>query len=246
MKKKIFYILLFLLFLVWSLLLQPLNLDEIWNYGFAHNIYSGLIPYKDFNMVLTPFYPFLMSLPFHIFGSNMLVFHIENAIILTILVYLITKLISKNYFIIGLFLFFPLSITFPSYNVFLFFLLVCILCLEKYQKSDYLIGFLLALSVLTKQSVGLFLLLPSLFYLTKKDKLLKRIVGFIIPITIFILTLLLTHSFSSFFLFLYFFFFRCFFYYFSCKNNGCFFCLYFLFFFFTNTRTKSVSKHCKG
>ena len=83
MKKKVLlYLTLFCIFLVWNLLLVPLNLDEVWNYGFAHNIYSGLIPYKDFNMILTPFYPFLMSLPFHLFGSSMLVFHIEQAIIL--------------------------------------------------------------------------------------------------------------------------------------------------------------------
>ena len=52
MKKKVLlYLTLFCIFLVWNLLLVPLNLDEVWNYGFAHNIYSGLIPYKDFNMI---------------------------------------------------------------------------------------------------------------------------------------------------------------------------------------------------
>ena len=49
----------------------PFDLDEIWNYGFMHNIYSGLVPYKDFNMVITPFFPMLFSLPFFIFGSNL-------------------------------------------------------------------------------------------------------------------------------------------------------------------------------
>ena len=87
-KSIVFYSAIFLIFLVWNLLLVPVNLDEIWNYGFAHNIYNGLIPYKDFNMVLTPLFPFLMALPFYIFGSSMLVFHITNALILTILIFL--------------------------------------------------------------------------------------------------------------------------------------------------------------
>ena len=102
-KILIFYIVLFFVFVVWGLI-QPLNLDEVWNYGFAHNIYSGLIPYKDFNMVLTPFFSFIMSLGFHIFGSNILVLHIENAIMLVIMTYLLKKLIGKNYILILLFL----------------------------------------------------------------------------------------------------------------------------------------------
>ena len=82
------------LFLLFNLILFPTNLDEIWNYGFSHNLYSGLIPYKDFNMVITPFYPFIMSLGFHIFGSSMLVFHIEHAIILICLCVLLFLLIG--------------------------------------------------------------------------------------------------------------------------------------------------------
>ena len=62
-KKNIFLaIALFFIFLIWNLILVPVNLDEIWNYGFSHNIYSGLVPYRDFNMIITPFYNFLMSL----------------------------------------------------------------------------------------------------------------------------------------------------------------------------------------
>ena len=55
-RPIILFLFLFILFLVWNLLLVPLNLDEVWNYGFAHNIYSGLVPYKDFNMILTLFW----------------------------------------------------------------------------------------------------------------------------------------------------------------------------------------------
>ena len=51
-------ILLFLIILLVNLLLIPNNMDEIWNYGFSYAIRLGEIPYRDFNMVLPPFYSF--------------------------------------------------------------------------------------------------------------------------------------------------------------------------------------------
>ena len=190
----IFLFLLFLLFLLFNLILFPTNLDEIWNYGFSHNLYSGLIPYKDFNMVITPFYPFIMSLGFHIFGSSMLVFHVEHAIILICLCVLLFLLIDKKaWFIVALMLF-PVNVSFPSYNIFLYFLLVLIIYLEKEKKSDYLIGFLLGLCVLTKHSVGLCLLLPSLYYIKDLKKVGRRFLGFIVPLFVFIIYLIITKS----------------------------------------------------
>lgn len=193
-KSLILIIFLFLLFLLFNLILFPTNLDEIWNYGFSHNLYSGLIPYKDFNMVITPFYPFIMSLGFHIFGSSMLVFHVEHAIILICLCVLLFLLIDKKaWFIVALMLF-PVNVSFPSYNIFLYFLLVLIIYLEKEKKSDYLIGFLLGLCVLTKHSVGLCLLLPSLYYIKDLKKVGRRFLGFIVPLFVFIIYLIITKS----------------------------------------------------
>lgn len=193
-KKFILIIFLFLLFLIFNLILLPTNLDEIWNYGFSHNLYSGLIPYKDFNMVITPLYPFIMSLGFHIFGSSMLVFHVEHAIILTCLCMLLFSLLDKRAWIIIAFILIPINVSFPSYNIFLYFLLVLIIYLEKEKKSDYLIGFLLGLCVLTKHSVGLCLLLPSLYYIKDLKKIGKRFIGFIIPLCIFVIYLVVTKS----------------------------------------------------
>lgn len=193
-KSLALIIFLFLLFLLFNLILFPTNLDEIWNYGFSHNLYSGLIPYKDFNMVITPFYPFIMSLGFHIFGSSMLVFHIEHAIILICLCVLLFLLIDKKaWFIVALMLF-PVNVSFPSYNIFLYFLLVLIIYLEKEKRSDYLIGFLLGLCVLTKHSVGLCLLLPSLYYIKDLKKVGRRFLGFIVPLFVFIIYLIITKS----------------------------------------------------
>lgn len=198
-KSVVFYSAIFLIFLVWNLLLVPVNLDEIWNYGFAHNIYNGLIPYKDFNMVLTPLFPFLMALPFYIFGSSMLVFHITNALILTILIYILEKMYGNKSLIFLMFLFLPLPVSFPSYNVFLFFLLVIVVYCEKNNVNDYVIGFILALVCLTKQSVGVCMLLPSLLYIRDFKKIGKRFIGFLIPCFIFLFYLIFNDSIYEFF-----------------------------------------------
>ena len=93
-RPYIKYFLIFFFFLFWNLIVQPVNLDEIWNYGFVNNIYRGLVPYRDFNMVITPFFPMLMAIPFYIFGSNMLIFNIEQAFILTVILFSLLYIFS--------------------------------------------------------------------------------------------------------------------------------------------------------
>ena len=197
MKKIFKYIVLFVLILLFTLIINPLNLDEIWSYGFTNNIYNGLIPYKDFNMVITPFYPFIMSLIFYIFGNNMLVFYIENTLIIILFIYICSKLLNDKTYLILPLLIFPISIVFPNYNFFLLFLFILLIYLEKNNKNDYLIGFILSFIFLTKQTVGISLLLVSLYYL-KDKKLFKRFIGFIIPNIIFIIYLFITNSYREF------------------------------------------------
>ena len=130
-KKVVKYIFIFLVILIFNLLCSPINLDEIWNYGFSNNLFRGLIPYVDFNMVIPPFYPWLMSLPFYLLGSNMLIFHMTNALILTGCLFLLEKMYQDKMWIFFLFFFFPVNTTFPSYNLFLFVLLVVLYYVEK-------------------------------------------------------------------------------------------------------------------
>lgn len=187
--------LIFITFLLFNLIISPLNLDEVWNYGFTTNIFNGSIPYKDFNMVITPFYPFIMSLLMHIFGNNMLFFHIENSIIITILFYILKQIIGKNiYYIIPL-LIWPVNTSMPNYNLFALFLVITIIYLED-KKKDKLIGLLLSLLILTKQSIGLSLCLTLLF--KRKDIRKVRLLYLLIPIILFIVYLLLSNSFSYF------------------------------------------------
>ena len=193
-KIIIKYIFLFCIFLI----VQGVNTDEIWNFGFSYGIFKGEIPYKDFNMVVTPFFPFLMSLPFHIFGLNILVYHIENALLLTLLSGLLFKLLKDKAWLIILFFFFPLSIIYPSYNLFLFLLFVLLILLEKENKSDYLIGFVLGILFLTKQSVGFCMILPSIYYIKNIDKIKKRIISFSLVMFLFIIYLFITNSYMQF------------------------------------------------
>lgn len=204
LKKISKFLLIFFIILIFNLIFSPINGDEVWNYGFANNLYQGLIPYKDFNMVLTPFYPFLMSIPFYIFGSNMLIFHITNALLITGCFILLDKDYKDKMWIILLFCFFPINYSFPTYNMFLYVLLCTILFLENnYVKDEnifihYIIGFLLGITFLTKQTVGGCLVLVSLYYIKDFKIILKRFFGFLIPITIFIIYILFNNAWKEF------------------------------------------------
>ena len=202
MKKKIFkYILMFFIFffffLCFNLMFNEINLDEVWNYGFSYNIAEGLIPYKDFNMVITPLYPMFIALFLKI-NNSMLLFHAINALIPTSILFITYKLIKEKTFIILPLLIFPTNITFPNYNLFILLLFVLLIYLEKNKKSDLLIGLVLSLIFLTKQSIGLFLIPVSLYYLKDKKKIFKRLITFIIPVIIFTIYLLVTNSFYAF------------------------------------------------
>ena len=79
-KKKINILIellsIFIISLIFSMIFHELNNDNVWNYGFAYNIASGLIPYRDFNMVTTPLFPLLESMIFHVIGKNIVTHYI--------------------------------------------------------------------------------------------------------------------------------------------------------------------------
>ena len=81
-KKYYPYLILFLFFL-FKTLFGALCGDEVWNYGFAYNIFKGLIPYRDFNMVIPPLYPFIMSIFFFLFSPNLLTMYIINTLMIS-------------------------------------------------------------------------------------------------------------------------------------------------------------------
>lgn len=199
-KKVIKYVFVFICSLVF-LNFIPFDLDEIWNYGFMHSMYSGLVPYRDFNMVVTPFFPLLFSLPFHLFGSNLLVVNVCQSLLIVLTYVLLEKLIGDKANILLLLMFFNYDMMYASYNYFIFFLFLSLLYLEKNKSNDYVIGIAIGLAVLTKQSVGGLLAIVSLYYVFKeKDfkKLVKRVIGAMLPVGLFLIYLAVTGAFADF------------------------------------------------
>ena len=182
-------ILIFTITLLFNLICNNMVHDEIWNYGFSYNIATGLIPYKDFNMVITPLFPILGAIFMIIFGKNLVTYHIFNAIICTTIYHYLKKQNSKSYYIPYAIL---LLYALPNYNLFSMLLLYILITLEEKNSNNYLIGIILGLTFLTKQTIGIFLFIPSLFIKDIKI-IVKRIIGFIIP-NIFLLIYLIYHN----------------------------------------------------
>ena len=69
-KSIIKYILIFLfVFLGASFFFSVVGGDVLWNYGFCYALSMGEIPYLDFNMIITPFFPFFDVVVFQIIFS---------------------------------------------------------------------------------------------------------------------------------------------------------------------------------
>ena len=199
MKKYIKYILVFILVYLILVLFGSNNTDNIWNYGMAHAIRMGELPYRDFNTISTPFFPYLMSLGLFIYDSYG-VYLLEQAILVTILFYYIYKLIGNKSYI-----FFSIASTsffyffFPSYNFLSFLLIIIIIYLDiKKKDSDKLIGFLLGLLLITKHSTGIIFLICSMISTKSIKKSINRFLYSMIPIVIFLLYLVFNNTFNNF------------------------------------------------
>lgn len=193
-NQRIELVCIFVITLLFNLICKTLDLDEVWNYGFAYNISSGLIPYRDFNMVITPLFPMLGALFLRIFGHSILVYHIFNSLICTYIFKYMKEYNNKSYYIsYTIFLFFSL----PGYNIACLLLLYILINLEDKKANDYLIGIILGLTFLTKQNIGVYLCIPTLFIKNRKS-IIKRIIGFIIPNIILLIYLLYNHALYSF------------------------------------------------
>ena len=191
-------------FLCLQIFYQMFSGDLIYNYGFSYALVRGELPYVDFNMIIPPLGALIYAIPLKIFGVHLIVLNLFQALLCTIMFYLLFKLFDKKTYLLlivsSICLPLPIpTVFFLGYNFILLFELVLLLYLEKIKTNDYIIGLVLGLCFLTKQTVGLGLCLPTIYFLFKDyKKVLKRIGGFIIPIALFTLYLLITNSLSSF------------------------------------------------
>lgn len=141
--------------------------DGIWNYGFGYNIVNGLVPYKDFNMIIPPLYPYVLALFLIVLGKNLLGYYIFISILLG-LIFIVSyqKLGFKGLIIYLTVLFSPHN----GYNVLSALLMFVLLYqLDKDKKSDIIVAIIISLMVLTKQTLGL-LIIPNIIYSKDKKK----------------------------------------------------------------------------
>lgn len=222
-KKIINYLILIILAIVFNTFTQLLyygdRLDFYWNYNFGFQISNGLLPYNDFNMVITPLLAYITGSFLKIFGKNIIIYVLLMSFLKVIISLLIAKISTliinnknindkKNIFIISFIitnlLMFSHYYEYNYLSITFLLLIIYIECKNISTNKNILLGVLAGLSILSKQSTGLFIVLftllkPIIFNNENKIKaILKRIIGVLIPIFIFILYLLITNSLSNF------------------------------------------------
>lgn len=231
-KTKIENLLLFILIFVamLSIILQnPIDeLDELWNYNFARNIADGLMPYRDFSIIVTPLLSMVCGLILKITLNELIVMRFLAAILCTGIIYLVYKLfillnIKKEIALI--FTFFIGHLFGDSfcidYNYATLLLTLAIIYIEivLYKKDnnllkyklliDIILGFLAGLSILTKQTSGLCICIAVLgnkfLFVRKKEEFLcclksfsYRLIGIIVPVAAFLLYLFCNSAFEEF------------------------------------------------
>ena len=197
-KNIIKYILFFIVVFILQLLFNQFRYDTIYNFGMSSSIVKGEIPYKDINMIITPLYPFLMTIGLYI-HNVFWVYLLEQSLILTLFYFFLEKVIKKSTIVIlyvATLCYF--DFIFPNYNSFIVFLLVILIYCEKNKKSDYIIGLLLAALIFTKQNIGIVIYIINIISTLSIKKNIKRTIPSIVGGIIFLIYLLINNALYSF------------------------------------------------
>ena len=90
-KEKVYNLLLFILIffnILSIIIIEPISdLDELWNYNFARNFANGLVPYRDFNMVVTPLLSIVCGIILKITFNELIIMRILAAILCAAIIY---------------------------------------------------------------------------------------------------------------------------------------------------------------
>lgn len=205
-KKGIF--ILFLVIVVFLKLFQKIgSFDEIWNFNMARNFLYGNLPYKDFNMIIFPAFPFLLSVLLKIFGNEFLVYRVFQMVLGIMALIISWKIIDKFekennialYFISFTYFLILVINNIIEYNFFSLVLIEAVVLLEfseKKYRNRFFIGLLLGFIILTKQTIGISCVVCSLIsicFSNNKNKIkniITELVGVILPIIILIIYVL--------------------------------------------------------
>lgn len=214
-----FYVIFLLMFFSLLIFSRPLDcLDEIWNFSNGLNISNGLIPYKEFNMVATPFSGFVTAVFIFIFGKNltsMRLLTVILSVLISILSYKILRQFDisrrrvRNYVVVSSIVFSTVFIyNYNFLNLFFIMLLIYLQtanCKAIKPKIELLIGFTAGLSIITKQTTGAFICLSIAIISVicyKKDfwkSWLLRMAGGIAVLAVFAIYLIATNSYYDFY-----------------------------------------------
>lgn len=235
-KKKIINILIqfsifalsLVLFLVARLTAPATDLDEVWNYNTANAFAMGLIPYKQVSMITTSLLPMINSIFLKIFFNGIITYRVIMGIIFALIVlfiYLIIRELSSKKLLSYICAFFIGTLLINKFLLdynYLFLLIVLMIAflevrdLKKNENFNFnhnlCVGLLTGLAFLTKQTIGLLLIIVVIFEvfiymkktgfdlkLTKFIKLIGiRIFGMMNPITMFLIYLGVNGAFNDF------------------------------------------------
>lgn len=235
-KKKIINILIqfsifalsLVLFLVARLTAPATDLDEVWNYNTANAFVMGLIPYKQVSMITTPLLPMINSIFLKIVFNGIITYRVVMGIIFALIVlfiYLIIRELSNKRLLSYICAFFIGTLLINKFLLdynYLFLLIVLMIAflevrdLKKNENFNFnhnlCVGLLTGLAFLTKQTIGLLLIIVVIFEvfiymkkigfdlkLTKFIKLIGvRIFGMMIPIAMFLIYLGVNGAFNDF------------------------------------------------
>lgn len=228
MKNKIINTIIIISILVLAILLifnEGIgDLDELWQYSFANNLYNGLTPYIDFNIITTPLFPFIASIFLKVFSNQLIVMRIFNTIVfasILILAYKIFRMLKINktnslLFVLILYFLFYYDLG-VEYNYLI--LLITLISLyfelrntEKYgifcERKDFLLGILIGLTIITKHTIGMILSFTFIFYkiifVKNKENFMKlkkiiiyRLLGVLIPCIVLFTYLIANNALSD-------------------------------------------------
>ena len=235
-KKKIINILIqfsifalsLVLFLVARLTAPATDLDEVWNYNTANAFAMGLIPYKQVSMITTPLLPMINSIFLKIVFNGIITYRVLMGIVFALIVlfiYLIIRELSSKKLLSYICAFFIGTLLINKFLLdynYLFLLIVLMIAflevrdLKKNENFNFnhnlCVGLLTGLAFLTKQTIGLLLIIVVIFEvfiymkkigfdlkITKFIKLIGvRIFGMMIPITMFLIYLGVNGAFNDF------------------------------------------------
>lgn len=216
------YILFGILFLIAIGIVENINIavsDELWNFQNIYKIYNRYGIYEGANIIITPLFFYIGNFIFKIFGANFLVFRLYNCILVTVLFFIIYKILKeliknrKISFIItmlvilyGEFFIISLGANYNTMALIIVLIGIYILITKQIKNMQLVQGIITGLIFFTKQNIGVYYGLAYFIYLIstfdKKNEKIKDIcknifkyfLGILLIGSIFLIELILNNK----------------------------------------------------